>query len=131
MSFLGPCLVLAGIVHPLRGQCVIGRWHTKCSPKDCISKGFCNPPEIPILDSEGHVSRHHARVRLDSNSECWIKDLHSLNGTYIIHTTKSAHFERLIPDTWYPLPDGAMVALAYRQSKGPYVVVSYHRNSPQ
>jgi pSer/pThr/pTyr-binding forkhead associated (FHA) protein len=128
MSFSRPCLVVAGIIHPIRGSGDIGRAHISCQSNDCISKGFRQAPEIPIPDSHYYVSRHHARVQLDSKGKCWIEDLHSLNGTAISRPgKKQAQLERLVPGTPYQLRDGDMIALAYQEQRGPYFVISYHR----
>ena len=135
MVFFRPCLIVAGVIHPLRRSCVIGRWHIGCPSNECMSRGFWDPPDIPVSDSHCYISRHHVRVQLDSRNGCWIKDLQSLNGTTVFQAkqsgrrTTSRSMERLVPGVWYPLYDGALVALGYHQHKGPYFVVSYHSSS--
>jgi hypothetical protein len=126
-------MLVAGMIHPIKGSCVIGRWHTGCPSNECISKGFWDPPEISISDKHSYISRHHLRVQLDSANECWIKDLHSLNGTAIFHAgpdkvPRKPYLERLVPGKWHALIEGDLVALAYPQHKRPYFVISYHQN---
>jgi hypothetical protein len=132
MSYFRPFLVVAGRIHPLRGTCVIGRWHKDCPSHECMRKGFWTAPQVSVSDSYGYVSRHHVRVQLASNRECWIQDLHSLNGTVIFHTGQSAraqpYLERLVPGAWHFLSDGDLIALGYHQYRGPYFVISYHEN---
>ena len=134
MSFLRPCLVVGGLIYPLRGSCVIGRFHTSCPSNDCVRKGFLRAPDIPIMDVRGYISRHHARIELDTMGGCWIDDLRSLNGTAIFHVGQyarpqpSPYLERLAPGMRYRLSEGDIVALAYHQYRGPYFAVSYYKS---
>ena len=125
---MGPCLQFGRSIYPLRRSCVIGRSH-QCSLNECGNRGAENPLDISIPDSKGYVSRHHARIRLESAGECWIEDLHSMNGTFIVHVAKqrkSSTIERLNPGAWYALSEGKMVCMGYNPSKGPYLLLSYH-----
>ncbi len=81
-----------GTVFPLEeGENLIGRW-------DPPSGSF---PEIDLdsYDPEAKVSRRHALIIADKE-KILIKDLGSLNGTYINKHTK------LVPDTEYQVYHG-------------------------
>jgi len=132
-SSFRPCIVMGGVIYPLAGSSVVGRWHSGCPSSECMSKGFRQPPQIPIVDSYCFISRHHARLQLDSSMDCWLEDLRSLNGTAIFHSghraraQKMPYVERLVPGMRYRLWDGDILALGYQEHKDPYFVASYHK----
>ena len=126
--------MVGGRIHVIRASCVIGRAHSDCPSKYCIERGFLYPPEIPIIDPEGYVSRHHVAVQLDRTGECWVCDLQSLNGSVIIHRggvtrpRSTPRVEKLAPVVRYRLSDGDIIALGYDKQRGPYFVVTYHKD---
>jgi hypothetical protein len=130
-SRIQPSILAGGRQYPLVAPAVIGRAHVGCPLEDCRRKGFWTQPEIPILDKDRYVGKHHARLLVDSNGICWIEDLHSLNGTAILRASKKARaptffFERLTPGRGYMLVNGDLVALGFSPARGPYVTLSYH-----
>lgn len=120
---LTPHIVAAGRKVPIKGSITVGKFH-QCYD-DCRRKGFAGMPDIAINDPENYISRHHARIRVGVNGECYVEDLHAVSGTALRHSS-SAVYERLRPEKEYPLHDGDVIALAYSPAKGPYMTVSYH-----
>lgn len=122
----GPHIVASGRKFLIRGDLIIGKYHTPCGA-DCQRKGFSSVPDVAINDPESYISRHHARVKINQNRDCVIEDLHAVSGTAIRHA-KSSIFERLQSGRDYRLQDGDVIALAYSLTKGPYMTMSYHGN---
>jgi hypothetical protein len=130
----GPHILAGGYRYALTGCMIIGRFHHGCPLDDCKKRGFWRDPNIALWDNNRYVGRHHARLFVDQNNLCWLEDLKSLNGTAILRTVrpsaKSAalthRFEPLSPGRGYRLLNGDVVAFAYSQMRGPYMVISYH-----
>jgi hypothetical protein len=120
----GPYIVASGRKFAIKGNMTIGKVHAQCAD-ECRRKGFSNSPEVALNDPQRYVSRHHARIRLGSNGECSIEDLHAVSGTAVKHHA-SLGFEKLQPGRMYSLRDGDLIALAYSPVKGPYMTISYH-----
>lgn len=120
----GPHIIASGRKIPIRGDMIIGKYHSPCGA-DCRRKGYSSLPDVPINDPENYISRHHAKVKIGQNRECVIEDLHALSGTAIRHANSNT-FERLQPSREYRLQDGDVIALAYSLTKGPYMTMSYH-----
>jgi pSer/pThr/pTyr-binding forkhead associated (FHA) protein len=126
--------VVGGRIHVIQASCVIGRAHADCPSKQCIARGFLYPPDVSIIDPQGYVSRHHVAAQLDKTFECWVCDLQSLNGSAIIRRRRLAqprsvsHVERLAPNVRYRVSDGDIIALGYHPRRGPYFVITYHKN---
>jgi serine/threonine protein kinase len=118
-----PHIVAAGRKFPIKGSMMLGKFH-QCHD-DCRRKGFSRAPDIAINDPESYISRHHARIRVGPNGECYVEDLKSLSGTALRHSS-APEYERLQPGRDYLLQDGDVIALAYSATKGPYMTVSYH-----
>jgi serine/threonine protein kinase len=121
-----PHIVASGRKYILTGSMIIGRNH-QCPLPDCRGKGFWHPPDILINDLQQYVSKHHAKVQLDSKGTCWIEDLSSMSQTAIRRST-GRNFEILKPSKGYKLEDGDIIALAYSPTKGPYMTISYHES---
>jgi hypothetical protein len=124
-------LLAGGREYPLIGPLIIGRGHS-CPSDACRRRGFWRPPDVAIRDDPSYVSRHHAKVQLDSRGNCWIEDLYSLNGTAILRveqspteSTSPSYFEPLSPGRGYRLLYGDIVALAYAHSRGPYYMITF------
>lgn len=64
--------------------------------KDLIKVG--SDPENDIVLKEDVVSRFHAQIKVTENGECWLKDLHSINGT-TVNDVKLGSQERLLMDS--------------------------------
>jgi serine/threonine protein kinase len=120
---LVPHIVAAGRKFPIKKSMVLGKFH-QCKD-DCRRKGFSGVPDVAINDPESYISRHHARIRIGANGECYIEDLHATSGTGLRHASATM-FERLQPGREYKLQDGDVIALAYSLTKGPYMTASYH-----
>jgi len=118
-----PHIVASGRKYILAGPMIIGRDH-QCPLPDCRAKGFWHPPDILINDPQQYISKHHAKVQLDSKGNCWIEDLSSMSHTAIRKST-GRDFEVLKPGRGYKLADGDIIALAYSPTKGSYTTVSY------
>jgi serine/threonine protein kinase len=120
----GPHIVASGRKFLIRNDLIIGKYHIPCSD-DCRRKGFSGLPDIAINDPESYISRHHARVKMSQNGECFIEDLHAVSGTAIRHANSSG-FERLQSGRDYRLQNGDVIALAYSLTRGPYMTISFH-----
>jgi hypothetical protein len=126
-------VLAGGDKYHLTGSMIIGRFHHGCPLDDCKRRGFWRDPDIALWDNNRYVGRHHARLFVDKNDLCWVEDLNSLNGTAILRTVRrsarapsSTHrFEALMPGRGYRLLNGDLVALAYSQVRGPYMMISY------
>lgn len=55
-------------------------------------------PENDIVIAEDVVSRFHAEIRIAENEESWIRDLNSLNGTFV-NGSKLGRQERMLMDS--------------------------------
>jgi serine/threonine protein kinase len=119
----GPYIIASGRKFQIQRNMIIGRSHRQCAV-ECRRKGFSNLPDIALNDPQSFVGRHHARIRLASNGECFIEDLHAVSGTALKHHASQA-FERIQPGREYLLRDGDLIALAYSPLKGPYITISY------
>jgi serine/threonine protein kinase len=120
---LMPHIVAAGRKFPIKGNIILGKFH-QCRD-DCRRKGFSRVPDVAINDPESYISRHHARIHVGNNGECYIEDLHAVSGTALRHSSTTT-FESLQPGKEYLLHDGDVIALAYSATKGPYMTASYH-----
>jgi serine/threonine protein kinase len=120
-----PYIVASGRKYEVSHDLVIGRQHAACPTPLCRKQGFSCYPDVSINDPESYISKHHAKVRVDTNRECYIEDLRSTCGTAIKH---QAHpfWEVLQPRREYKLQDGDVIALAYTPLKGPYMTISYN-----
>jgi serine/threonine protein kinase len=119
----GPYIIASGRKIRIQHNVIIGKFHGQCGDQ-CRRKGFSNLPDIALNDPQSFVSRHHAKIRLASNGECFIEDLHAVSGTALKRHTSQA-FERLQSGREYLLRDGDLIALAYSPVKGPYMTLSY------
>ena len=118
-----PHVVANGQKFLIQDQLTVGRQH-QCE-SDCKKKGFSNPPDVTINDPERFIGRHHVAIRLGKNGECYAKDLHSVSGTAVRHSS-SRSFDKLLPTSEYRLSDGDVIALAYSATKGAYMTISYY-----
>ena len=55
-------------------------------------------PENDIVIRDDVVSRHHAEIRIAENGESWIRDLGSVNGTFV-NGDKLGRQERMLMDS--------------------------------
>ena len=121
-AFGAPHIIVGSMKYKINGGLTIGRTHT-CT-KDCTSKGFYQPPDVSIDDPPpgACISRHHARVFIDSRGDCCVEDLASLNNTAVGRG-----------GSWFILPrgrserlqDADVIALAYKHKKGPYRTITF------
>ncbi len=79
--------------------------------------------DIKIDDSQGFISRKHAKISKDAFGKYWIEDgcdsYPSANGIFIL---QDGHYMK--KDKW-PLKDGDIIALCYKEDRGPYVTLQY------
>jgi pSer/pThr/pTyr-binding forkhead associated (FHA) protein len=69
----------------------------------------------------GFVSKRHAEVFLDQG-KYWIEDTQSTNGTFLY---RNGLFQRIQRSE---LRDGDLVALCYKQDKGPYITLTFKKS---
>ncbi len=55
-------------------------------------------PDNDIVIRDDVVSRHHAEIRIAENGETWLKDLNSINGTFV-NGAKMGPVERMLMDS--------------------------------
>jgi len=118
-----PHIVVLGKKCKVKNKMEIGRQHPSCD-KNCTASGFGNPPEIAIQDAEKYLSKHHARISMDGKGRCWIEDLGSLNGTAMSHDGGRT-YRPIHGRARKKLTDGDVVALVYKQGKGPYMTIAF------
>jgi hypothetical protein len=126
-------LLFGGEAYSLIGTSVIGRVHYGCPLEECSKNGFWRSPDIALWDNKRYVGKHHAKITLDRNSNCWIEDLRSRNGTAILRSPSPIrgerspyYFERLLVGKEYKLFSGDIVTLAYNYRRGPYMMLTYN-----
>jgi len=79
--------------------------------------------DIKIEDPQGYISRKHARISKDVSGQYLIEDgcdgRPSVNGVFVL---QNGRYNR---KTKWTLRDGDIVALCYKENKGPYVTAQY------
>jgi serine/threonine protein kinase len=82
---------------------------------------------IFIDDPQCYISRLHAEVFMDGD-KCYIEDVGSKNGTFIYRGQwPNGRFQQI---TKSELADGDLVALCWRQDKGPYITLNFKSGGP-
>ena len=117
-----PHVIVGSMKYKIKGSLTIGRTHT-CTP-ECTKRGFCLPPDVSIDDPPPGVciSRHHAKVFVDSQGDFWVEDLHSLNSTAV---GRRGSWLQLPTGRSERLQDSDVIALAYKDKKGPYRTITF------
>jgi serine/threonine protein kinase len=114
------------MIRELRGQCVIQYTPclfcrgTKYEISRQLSIGRSNTCDIPINDVIGFVSKHHAVV-FPQQSQYWIEDTQSTNGTFIYRNGSYQKVQKT------ELQDGDLIALCYKRDKGPYITLTFKK----
>lgn len=122
-AFGAPHIVLLGKKFKVQRETVVGRDHPFCD-ESCTANGFNDAPDIPIMDGEKYISKHHARISIDKKGQCWIEDLGSLNGTAMSHDGGRT-YHPMSEHKKKKLKDGNIVALVYKAGKGPYMTITF------
>ncbi|MCS6919717.1 MAG: FHA domain-containing protein [Fimbriimonadales bacterium] len=90
---------LTGDTFPINGRVVIGRFDPSTGPVDV---------DIGALPEAVYISRRHAEIWCDSSGQWYVKDLGSMNGTFVC-AAGQAQFHRVTGD--HPISDGDEIAL--------------------
>jgi serine/threonine protein kinase len=79
--------------------------------------------DINIEDPHNYISRKHARISKDAFDQYWIEDgcdgNPSVNGVFVLQNGK------YIKKNKWALMDGDIIALCYKEDKGPYITMQY------
>jgi serine/threonine protein kinase len=116
----GPHIVIQGMIHDIEEEAEIGRTHSLCP--SCRTRG--KTPEIEVDDPELYVSKHHARASVDDQGRGWIEDLNSVNGTAISRDLGKS-YRILVANRREQLLDNDVVAIVYREARGPYMTFTF------
>jgi len=116
----GPYIVIQGTIHDIEEEAEIGRTHSLCP--SCRARG--RSPEIEVDDPELYVSKHHARVSVDDQRRGWIEDLNSVNGTAISRDAGKS-YSILEANRRERLLNNDVVAIVYREARGPYMTFTF------
>lgn len=103
-----PCIYCKGRKYPIDKTITIGR-QSQC--------------HIFIDDPQFYVSRLHAEVFKEGDKYC-IEDVGSKNGTFIY---RNGAFQQIDKSE---LRDGDLIALCWRQDKGPYITLNFRMGGP-
>jgi len=116
----------AGLVFRLKGKSVkvdgdlvVGR---SDDPKvDVVVRGG----RLEVYDPNKYISREHLEVKFMGGVP-HVRDLGSVNGTAIYRSGEWVVISRgpKKPGDYYPLRNGDLIALAYSEDKGPYLVIT-------
>ena len=116
-----PHLIISGTKHVLEKSIELGRSH-ECGPS-CVERGFVEPLDVGIDDWDKYISKHHAKIYLDSKGTHWIEDLGSLNYTAVAHRGRPF---KIVPSRGKEiLKDKDTIALVYSENKGPYLTLLF------
>jgi len=103
----------------VEGDLVVGR---SDDPKvDVVVRGG----RLEIFDPNKYISREHLEVKF-MGGEPYVRDLGSVNGTAIYRGGEWMVISRgpKKPGDYVPLRNGDLIALAYSEEKGPYLVIT-------
>ncbi|MCS6919367.1 MAG: FHA domain-containing protein [Fimbriimonadales bacterium] len=84
---------------PINGRVVIGRFDPSTGPIDV---------DMGALPEAVYISRRHAEIWCDSSGQWYVKDLGSMNGTFVCAAGQT-QFQRVTGD--HPISDGDEIAL--------------------
>lgn len=87
-----------------------------------LSIGRSLPADIVIDDNMCYVSRQHVEV-FPHQGKIWIRDVGSKNGTFIY---RNGLFQQVSTSE---LRDGDLIALCYKNDKGPYVTLNFKKGT--
>jgi len=109
-----PSLLIMGSKFEIHRDLVIGR------APNCDIVLPDNGPKGPYIGS------HHAKIHCRKN-QCWLEDLKSVNGTYMVTTDAygTTQYKKLPPNTPTLLSSNDRFALCYHPALGPYVEVKF------
>jgi len=108
LSAIGEPYVICGShKHVISDEATVGR------------AGDC---DIPISDPVKFISKRHAKIYM-RGGQYWIKDLGSLNGTFIAQDPSK--FQKLAPNSPRALKDNDIIALCYNSALGPYMTLKF------
>jgi len=114
-----PNIIVGGTRHEIRKELEIGKTH-KCGA-GCQTKGHV---DVSINDPGDYVSRHHARITVDTFGRSWLEDIGSTNRMAV--SRKNLGWLTIPKHSRYELKDKDLIALVYADSKGPYMTLTFN-----